>query len=386
MWQYRYSDELYHYGVKGMKWGVITKKEPVGKSRRKSTKADDPSTKPPKKKSKHRLKLEAKYKEKGLTDEEAAKEADKRIKAEIIVGSAAAVAVTALAAYGGYKLYKGYHDTGAKIDPETGFRLIDGPETDEETLQKINPGRVKFLSGHKNKEIISGSSQNCMLCTTTYELRKRGYDVHAGLSTEGYTPEDVFPKIFSNYKGTTDIPSFQVDEATKTVLSASPEDKLKNIEKVLKSEGSGARGNIMVYWKNFGGGHSMIWENVDGNITFKDGQTGEVYKDFAKDILSKTNNIAPVRVLRTDNLQLNTSAIKDYINADNLTKTYVDHGAEVVAAWAMDPVVDLTAATAVSTAVTVSKSKKIKNYRSQHPNTKLSNKEILQMLSAQKKG
>lgn len=22
MWQYRYPEELYHYGVKGMKWGV----------------------------------------------------------------------------------------------------------------------------------------------------------------------------------------------------------------------------------------------------------------------------------------------------------------------------------------------------------------------------
>lgn len=50
MWEYRYSDELYHYGVKGMKWGVRKKQD--HKSGRTSNKKKD----------------ENKEKQKGLTD------------------------------------------------------------------------------------------------------------------------------------------------------------------------------------------------------------------------------------------------------------------------------------------------------------------------------
>lgn len=57
-------------------------------------------------KSKHRQKLEERYKELGLTDEEAQAAANKRIRTERIVAGAAALTVAACAAYYGNKYYK----------------------------------------------------------------------------------------------------------------------------------------------------------------------------------------------------------------------------------------------------------------------------------------
>jgi hypothetical protein len=40
MWSYRYSGELYHYGVKGMKWGVRRTKEQLGHKKSRVEKAE----------------------------------------------------------------------------------------------------------------------------------------------------------------------------------------------------------------------------------------------------------------------------------------------------------------------------------------------------------
>ena len=351
------NDELYHYGVKGMKWGVRKEYEPH--PREKSSKVEEPSSE---------------KKKKGLTDKQ---------KKYLKIG--VAVVGAALVAYGGYKIYSSYNDIGKKFDPETGFRLLDKELTDEQILNRINPGRIRFFSSFKNKEIISGSSTNCMLCTTDYELLKRGYDVRAGFdnSGRGFMPNELFPKLFKDYKGTTKI--YQSIDAIDLDRNDQIHDIYENVIDNLKSQGSGSRGNIMVWWNRAlgSGGHSMIWENVNGNIEFKDGQTGVIYKDFEKQILSNVNTFKPVEILRTDNLTLDIKGVKDHMNLHNLTKTYIYDGKEIVENMASEPVVQYSAYVLGLGGLTVMANRNaINNYKKEHPNTKLSDEEIWNLVKS----
>lgn len=306
-----YRRELRHYGVKGMKWGVRRYQDKNGRltsagKKRYSTNSKNNDEATPEEQQKR-----------GLTD-----------KQKKILKVGAIAAGTALAAYGTYKLYGAYTGKGQAVDPTTGFRMLNKDMTDAEHLKTINPGRIKlFSTKYKNKEIIEGSSSNCMLCTTAWELRKRGYDVHAGYSKNGFTPAQLFPLLYDDYNGTSKVSPLTQRGDTKAC-----HDLASRIISNLKEQGGpGSRGNIMVYWDGDLGGHSMIWENRDGKFSFFDGQTGQQYKSFAEEILKYTSTSKPVEILRTDNLKLtdDKTFLNMFVNKDTSFKTYVDHGAEI---------------------------------------------------------
>ena len=106
------QNELTHHGIKGQKWGVrrFQNKDgsltPAGRKR-----YDEPGNsnvnkqQNTKSKSLHRLKLEEKYRNGGLSKEEAEQKATKRIKAEAYIAAAAGITVASCLAYAKYKNY-----------------------------------------------------------------------------------------------------------------------------------------------------------------------------------------------------------------------------------------------------------------------------------------
>jgi len=181
-----------------------------------------------------------------------------------------------------------------EIDKKTGFHKKSKEMTMDEDVKNVNPNFHNFNSNTKN---------NCMLCTVTYDMRRRGYDVTAELAGKGYDYNSVkqwYPKA-----KIVDVRGGNQSVARTAMLG----DKrlMDNTKSEIEKQPNGARGNLMVQWSNFQGGHSMAYEVIDGKMHIFDGQTGTHYTNPDK-ILRQCRQVSYARL---DNIEPDYKRVKE---------------------------------------------------------------------------
>lgn len=169
------------------------------------------------------------------------------------------------------------------IDKKTGLKLKNTQMSADDDMAKVNPGFKNWSDGTKS---------NCLICTATYALRRKGFDVTANGANDGYDTTamlQAFPK------------------ATMRRVQLPKTNKNNELASSLNMP-EGAFGNMSVNWKN-GGGHSMVISVEGGRVVIRDTQSNKTYRGAAVNkILARTTGEA--KVIRLDNADPDIAQMK----------------------------------------------------------------------------
>lgn len=371
---YAYESELYHHGIKGMKWGVRRYQNDDGTltGAGKKRYADDNGETGEGKQNliqKHKSRLVQKYIEKGYSQHAAEVAAKSRMKTELIVGSVATVAVAVIAKKAATRIGQDYCD-----------KIIKSGKS----IQNINAnGKTDFndtpffaaINRHDKKAYGS-----------LYPNEKRGFAKN--------TPGQMYDGIYNNkIKITKDVKRASVNNARKIFydkMNADPNFK-KDVIETIKSTAYGndadklLKTNPKLFYDRFNqalatpqfqskGIHKQFYSALekqgynailDINDTRYSG-----YKAISKSptIFFGKDKWEKVGSTKLSEAEIDSNAMKYSIGmiGKNFGKTTVRNASIIVAAKS------------------VSDRKAIEKYLDEHPNSKLSDKEILKITKSNK--
>lgn len=181
-----------------------------------------------------------------------------------------------------------------------------------------------------------GGHMNCRRSTFAYELRRRGFDVHATTSAVGWGQSEsgvinaVTPGSRNFYRSlslSSTVQQFgetrkaagdtRVRPMAKLVLDKLDEGSSissgsKKVFATLAKEPEGSRGEVLFRFPNFG--HSMAYEIVNGKPHVFDSQKG-TFHDLTKTVESKWGLFHGAEITRLDNVDLDLNFLTRW--ADN---------------------------------------------------------------------
>lgn len=310
------NNTIQHHGIKGMKWGVRRFQDKSGRRTAAGKK-----------------RYEEGNEKKEVTPEE---RKAKRIKYAKIGG---AVAVAAIGAYVGYKLYKNKKAILERADQEIAYQKMvqkmgkknmDYIRSDDSIFNNSKvfgknfdsslglPRKTKSLSIDEDiKSINPGYSRfdsrfnkNCGNCALAFEMRRRGYDVQARGNDVGMKISHL-GEFFTGLKSESFIqmnPSDKILNSTGKEKGRLVKDMISsNISKQYKGDASGA-----LFFPHEFGSHWINWVKDSTGIHFYDGQNTKYNVDELFDMYKFHPNEfeAGLTSIRLDDLKVNTSINK----------------------------------------------------------------------------
>lgn len=328
--------ELYHFGVKGMKWGVVNnKKTKVSKL---SVKLEKRETKARKFEQLASESKSPKQKQMYLKEAERARAGKlSRKQRQVLVGA------SIVAAYATYKVI----DSGEAHRLITkGKAAIDGKPFEWKKNEAF--GNKNLSADEVFDKVVSrinedygkpGTTNNCRRCTFAYVKARQGYDVVATKTFHGsgqtnlglynaVTPDakikggaigvfraaykDLNFRSFALQEGKNNI-NVKIDTKATGITTRLEKGQAVagNIFSQLSKMPDNSCGELQMTW-DVGGGHSMAWEIIKGKPVIFDTQTKSKY-DSPELILEYASRMKTVSFSRLDNVNLDETIMGRWV-------------------------------------------------------------------------